>query len=116
MIDPGDGGDRQEHLVLPQAVIQRQVSYQGRGAEITLSQIAIQQNLAAGQDFPILRELFSEFLIILVRTLVDHRTQVHIAVGRIADNQLLCQLDQARHQTVIHGCPSMYTREQAEHF
>ncbi len=97
-----DGGDGQEHLLLPKRVIERQVGNNRRGAEVAFGKRAISEQLASGQEAPAsLVDLVDESLVILVGFPVDNRAQVNRALSRVADAQLVGQFQDAGEQFLV---------------
>ena len=83
IVDLANGGDRQEHLILPQAMLEGQVGDKGRFAVVALVEHAAGLHVAAGQELAAsLVDLFGEVLEIVVGTLIDDRANVGGALGR----------------------------------
>ena len=76
VLHPADGRDRQEHLVLPQAMLEGQVGHEGRLAVVALVVHAAGLDVTAGQEFAAsLVDLFGEVLEVVVGALVDDRAR-----------------------------------------
>ena len=99
-----DGGDGQEHLILPQAVAEGQVGDEGRFAEVAFVEVAAGLHVTAGQEVAAgLVDLFGEVFEVVVGTLVDDRAEVSGALGRVADGEFVGEGLQFGDQFVVDG-------------
>src|SRR5271157_976123 len=71
--DLSQGGNRDKHLLLPQAVFERQIGHQGGSYKVAFGISAIGQDFTTGQYAAGLAEFFSKSLVITVGIVIDYR-------------------------------------------
>src|SRR6266498_3368190 len=88
IMDLANRRDRQEHLILPQAMIVGQVGHKSWFAVIAFIVDAASLYMTTGQELASRAvDLFGKVLEVIVGTLINHGSPVGIAFCRIADDQ-----------------------------
>ena len=101
--DLANGGDGQEHFMLPQAMRERQVGDESGLAEIAVVEHAAGLDITAGEECSAsLADLFGEILEVVVGALIYNGSQICIPFGRVADDEFIGFILKFGNERIIH--------------